>query len=93
MLLVPFGWMRLRKLVRIRKGRTLRVGEMASWTRKAFHELGVHKLLGTIRYPGRAQVPRSERPPVSRVRESRTHSLNGGSRYTEQREKVMEIYQ
>jgi len=31
-----------------------------------------------IRYPGQAQLPRPERPPVSRVREIRTHGLNGG---------------
>ncbi len=73
-----YVWMRLRKLVRARKGRNLRAGEMGRWTRHAFHELGLHKLLGTIRYPGRAQVPRPERPPVSRVREIRTHGLNGG---------------
>jgi len=74
-----YVWMRLRKLVRKRKGRNLRAGEMQRWTRSAFHELGLHKLLGTIRYPGVAQLPRSERPPVSRVRESRTHGLNGGT--------------
>jgi group II intron reverse transcriptase/maturase len=73
-----YVWMRLRKLVRSRKGRQLRAGEMARWTRHAFHDLGVHKLLGTIRYPGHAQLPRPERPPVSRVREIRTHGLNGG---------------
>jgi RNA-directed DNA polymerase len=73
-----YVWMRLRKLVRARKGRNLRAGEMERWTRHAFYDLGLHKLLGTIRYPGRAQLPRPERPPVSRVRESRTHGLNGG---------------
>jgi group II intron reverse transcriptase/maturase len=73
-----YVWMRLRKLIRARKGRSLEAGEMSRWTRQAFHELGVHKLLGTIRYPGAAQLPRPERPPVSRVRESRTHGLNGG---------------
>jgi group II intron reverse transcriptase/maturase len=73
-----YVWMRLRKLVRKRKGRNLRAGEMERWDRHAFHALGLHKLLGTIRYPGVAQLPRSERPPVSRVRESRTHGLNGG---------------
>ena len=73
-----YVWMRLRKLVRERKGRHLRAGEMGRWTRQAFHELGLHKLIGTVRYPGNAQLPRSERPPVSRVRESRTHGLNGG---------------
>jgi len=73
-----YVWMRLRKLMRRRKGRNLRAGEMRRWTRQAFHELGLHKLLGTVRYPGHAQLPRPERPPVSRVREIRTHGLNGG---------------
>jgi RNA-directed DNA polymerase len=73
-----YVWMRLRGLMRKRKGRNLRPGEMARWTRDAFHELGLHRLRGTVRYPGHAQMPRSERPPVSRVREIRTHGLNGG---------------
>jgi len=73
-----YVWSRLRTLVRKRKGRNLRPGEMNRWTRYAFHQLGLHKLLGTIRYPGHARLPRPERPPVSRVRESRTHGLNGG---------------
>jgi RNA-directed DNA polymerase len=73
-----YVWARLRNLMRRRKGRNLRAGEMKRWTRRAFHELGLHKLLGTIRYPGHAQLPRSERPPVSRVREIRKHGLNGG---------------
>jgi group II intron reverse transcriptase/maturase len=70
--------MRLRKLIRARKGRHLKPGEMSRWTRHAFHELGLHKLLGTIRYPGAARMPRLERPPVSRVPEIGTHGLNGG---------------
>jgi group II intron reverse transcriptase/maturase len=73
-----YAWTRLRKLVRARKGRNLKAREMGRWTRLAFHSLGLHKLLGTIRYPGRAQVPRPDRPPGSRVREIRTHGLNGG---------------
>jgi group II intron reverse transcriptase/maturase len=73
-----YVWMRLRNMMRHRKGRNLKPGEMRRWTRHAFHDLGLHKLLGTIRYPGQAQLPRSERPPVSRVREIRTHGLNGG---------------
>jgi group II intron reverse transcriptase/maturase len=73
-----YVWMRLRKLMRHRKGRHLRPREMSRWTRHAFHRLGLHKLLGTIRYPGQAQMPRLERPPVSRVREIRSHGLNGG---------------
>ena len=73
-----YVWMRLRKLMRHRKGRNLRPGEMRRWTTKAFHKLGLHKLLGTVRYPDKAQLPHPERPPVSRVREIRTHGLNGG---------------
>ena len=73
-----YVWKRLRKLMRRRTGRNLRAGEMSRWTSDAFHELGVHRLRGTVRNPGHAQVPRSERPPVSRVREIRTHGLNGG---------------
>jgi group II intron reverse transcriptase/maturase len=73
-----YVWMRLRKLVRVRKGRNLRAGEMNRWTSQAFYKLGLHKLLGTIRYPRNAQMPHLERSPVSRVREIRTHGLNGG---------------
>jgi RNA-directed DNA polymerase len=73
-----YVWMRLRKLMRKRKGRNLRPGEMSRWTPAAFHDLGVHRLRGTIRYPGHAQLPRPERPPVSRVPEIGTHGLNGG---------------
>ncbi len=73
-----YVWMRPRKLMRRRKGRNLRAGEMNRWTSDAFYELGVHRLRGTVRYPGHAQLPRSERPPVSRVREIRMHGLNGG---------------
>jgi len=73
-----YVWMRLRRLVRERKGRNLRPGEMTRWTSDALYKLGLHRLHGTIRYPGTAQLPRSERPPVSRVREIRTHGLNGG---------------
>ena len=46
-----YVWARLRKLIRRRKGRNLRPGEMRRWTRHAFHRLGLHKLLGTVRYP------------------------------------------
>ena len=56
----------------------MRPGEMKRWTSDSLYKLGLHKLHGTIRYPGQAQLPRLERPPVSRVRESRTHGLNGG---------------
>ena len=48
--------MRLRTLMRRRKGRNLRAGEMHRWTRQAFYKLGLHKLLGTICYPGRTSA-------------------------------------
>jgi hypothetical protein len=83
-----YVWMRLRSLMRKRKGRQLRAGEMSRWTRHAFHKLGLHKLLGTIRYPRQARTPRPERSPVSRVREIRTHGLNGG--LTHNRRKTVE---
>ena len=79
-----YVWMRLRTLVRRRKGRNLRPDDMRRWTRRAFHDLGLHKLLGTVRYPGSARLPRPERPPVSRVREIRTHGLNGGPTHSRQ---------
>ena len=34
-----------------RKGRQLRAGEAAEWTREYFHALGLHRLRGTVRYP------------------------------------------
>ena len=73
-----YVWRRLRALVRKRKGRNLRAGEMSRWTRDEFLRLGLHRLRGTVRYPGTRTTPRPERPPVSRVREIRTHGLNGG---------------
>ena len=69
---------RLRQLVRKRKGRNLRPGELDRWTRHAFYDLGLHRLCGTVRYPGASTMPFPERPPVSRVREIRTHGSNGG---------------
>ena len=73
-----YVWQRLRALVRKRKGRNLRPGYMARWDRHAFFALGLHRLCGTVRYPGTRTMPRPDRPPVSRVREIRTHGLNGG---------------
>lgn len=73
-----YVWQRLRALVRKRKGRNLRPGEMARWTRDEFVRLGLHRLRGTVRYPGDRTMPLPDRPPVSRVREIRTHGLNGG---------------
>ena len=45
---------RLRRLRVQRKGRTLRAGEAAGWTQDYFHGLGLHRLRGTIQYPGAA---------------------------------------
>jgi group II intron reverse transcriptase/maturase len=42
---------RLRSLRVKRKGRQLRTGEAASWTRESFENLGLHRLRGTVRYP------------------------------------------
>ena len=69
---------RLRGLLRKRHGRNLRPGQSARWTSDFFHHHGLHRLRGTIRYPGRSTMPRPETAPVSRVRETRKHGLKGG---------------
>jgi group II intron reverse transcriptase/maturase len=46
-----YVWQRLRSLRRKRKGRNLRPGEAARWTRESFYDLGLHRLQGTVRYP------------------------------------------
>jgi group II intron reverse transcriptase/maturase len=46
-----YVWQRLRALRIKRKGRSLRPGEAASWTRESFENLGLHRLRGTVRYP------------------------------------------
>jgi RNA-directed DNA polymerase len=45
---------RLVRLLRARHGRHLGPGEAARWTPPYFHALGLHRLRGTIRYPGAA---------------------------------------
>jgi RNA-directed DNA polymerase len=45
---------RLRRLLIKRKGRNLRAGQADQWTRQWLHGLGLHQLMGTIRYPGAA---------------------------------------
>jgi RNA-directed DNA polymerase len=45
---------RLKRLMISRKGRDLRAGEADQWTRHWFVGLGLHQLMGTIRYPGTA---------------------------------------
>jgi group II intron reverse transcriptase/maturase len=46
-----YVWQRLRSLRVARKGRHLRPGEVDRWTRDYFHNLGLHRLRGTVRYP------------------------------------------
>jgi RNA-directed DNA polymerase len=46
-----YAWRRLRALRIKRKGRHLRPGEAERWTSDYFHELGLYRLRGTVRYP------------------------------------------
>jgi len=43
---------RLWRLMVKRHGRNLRAGQADRWTRQWFGEMGLHQLMGTIRYPG-----------------------------------------
>jgi RNA-directed DNA polymerase len=45
---------RLKRLLIKRQGRNLRAGQAARWTEDWLWGLGLHRLLGTIRYPGTA---------------------------------------
>jgi group II intron reverse transcriptase/maturase len=73
-----YVWKRLVRLRLARKGRNLTPGESARWTSDAFHDLGLHRLRGTVHYPEPSVMPRLKRPPVSRVPEIGTHGLKGG---------------
>jgi RNA-directed DNA polymerase len=42
---------RLHRLLIKQRGRNLRAGQADKWTRTWFHDQGLHKLMGTIRYP------------------------------------------
>jgi RNA-directed DNA polymerase len=42
---------RLRRLLIKKRGRNLRAGQASTWTRTWFHDQGLHRLSGTIRYP------------------------------------------
>jgi len=42
---------RLRRLLIKKRGRNLRAGQADRWQRTWFHDQGLHKLMGTIRYP------------------------------------------
>jgi hypothetical protein len=46
-----YVWRRLHVLRVARKGRHLRPGEAARWTRESSHNLGLHRLRGTVRHP------------------------------------------
>ena len=48
-----YVWRRLRDLRVKRKGRHLRAGEVGRWTRDYVHNLCLHRLRGTVRYPER----------------------------------------
>jgi group II intron reverse transcriptase/maturase len=50
-----YVWQRLRALRLVRKGRNLKPGEASRWTRESFHNLGLHRLRGTVHYPEPAQ--------------------------------------
>jgi RNA-directed DNA polymerase len=47
-----YVWRRLRTLRVQRKGRNLKPGEVGRWSREYFWHLGLHRLRGTVRYPG-----------------------------------------
>jgi RNA-directed DNA polymerase len=42
---------RLKRLLIKKRGRNLRAGRAGRWTEAWFHDQGLHKLMGTIRYP------------------------------------------
>ena len=42
---------RLRRLLIAKRGRNLRAGQASKWTRTWFHDQGLHRLMGSIRYP------------------------------------------
>jgi group II intron reverse transcriptase/maturase len=49
-----YVWRRLTRFMVKRKGRNLHAGEARRWTREFFEALGLHRLRGTVRYPGTA---------------------------------------
>jgi group II intron reverse transcriptase/maturase len=49
-----YVWKRLHGFMVKRKGRNLRPGETQQWDRDFFHRLGLHRLRGTVQYPGAA---------------------------------------
>lgn len=49
-----YVWRRLLRFLVRRKGRHLKAGEAGQWDRDFFWTLGLHRLRGTVRYPGAA---------------------------------------
>ncbi len=49
-----YAYRRLHRFMVKRKGRHLRVGEASAWNEDFFHGHGLHRLRGTVRYPGAA---------------------------------------
>ena len=47
-----YVWERLRNFLTRRHGRNLKAGRVGAWTADWFQDLGLHRLRGTIRYPG-----------------------------------------
>ncbi len=46
-----YVWRRLKGFMMKRKGRNLKMGDLASWDRDFFRSHGLHRLRGTVRYP------------------------------------------
>ncbi len=46
-----YVWWRLFRLMVKKRGRNLHVGQADRWTHTWFHDQGLYKLMGTIRYP------------------------------------------
>ncbi len=46
-----YVWWRLKRLLIKKRGRNLRAGQAARWSRAWFHDQGLYQLMGTIRYP------------------------------------------
>jgi hypothetical protein len=67
---------RLKRLLIKKRGRNLRAGQADRWKRTWFHDQGLHKLMGTIRYPRlRNHV---QKTVVSCMPENGTYSSKGG---------------
>jgi hypothetical protein len=69
---------RLRSFLVKRNGRHLPAGKVFPWTSDFFHGHGLHRLRGTLPYPGVSTMPSPDRSPLCRVRDTRMHGLTGG---------------